>query len=243
MRAFFLDLASNDGLLACVTPEQVVASVPVDHRIDDADLVPLIERTLADAGWEYKDVARVACVTGPGGFTSLRVAVAAVNAMAGVLGIPVCGIHLSEVYRSRFSGARLSPSSRPTPTPQPPPPSGEGVQGVGAGVQKKGKNSEQSLLGIWWLHSTKKHELFLCGFGSFAERVPEPICMSLDQIRSVVHAGDHWMGEFIDEHRRIMDDAGLQPARLQAVESALPGLLAEQTYQKKLLQPWYGRGW
>src|SRR5260221_569253 len=42
--------------------------------------------------------AKIACVLGPGGFTSLRVAVGLTNALAGTLDIPSCGIHLSDLY-------------------------------------------------------------------------------------------------------------------------------------------------
>ena len=101
MHCLFLDLASHHGLLACVTEDAVRASRAVDHRIGDHELVPLIETVLKEAGWNYPDLTQIACVTGPGGFTSLRVAVTCANVLADQLGIPSAGVHLSELYRER----------------------------------------------------------------------------------------------------------------------------------------------
>ena len=137
MHILFLDLGSNKGTLACVDDQSVVHLVTIDHRIDDASLMGLIEKTVKDAGWSYQDLNRIACVVGPGGFTSLRVGVATANALADALEIPVCGIHLSDLYlaRSPHPALRATFSLR-----------GEGI----------GKS-------ILWLHSTKKNELFIRG--------------------------------------------------------------------------------
>jgi len=97
MNTFFLDLASHDGLLACVHDDDVVASEAVDHRVTDADLLPLFESVLQKARWTDKDLTRIACVTGPGGFTSLRVGAAFANTLAYALDVPAAGVHLSDV--------------------------------------------------------------------------------------------------------------------------------------------------
>ncbi len=88
-------------MVAAVADHQILASIQADHRIDDASLVPHIEALLKEAGWSYPDLTNIACVVGPGGFTSLRVAVALANALSHELKIPSCGIHLSDVYRAR----------------------------------------------------------------------------------------------------------------------------------------------
>lgn len=104
MRTLFLDLGSNKGSLACVDDRSVVHLVAIDHRIDDSALMGLIERVVNDAGWTLRDLTHIACVTGPGGFTSLRVGVATANALSDALVIPICGIHLSDLYRERGEG-------------------------------------------------------------------------------------------------------------------------------------------
>ena len=105
MRTFFLDLASHHGTLACVTEERVAALASIDHRLSDHDLQPAIERLLEEAGWTYADLTHVACVTGPGGFTSIRSAIACANIVADQLNIPLAGIHLSELYHARMQPA------------------------------------------------------------------------------------------------------------------------------------------
>ncbi|MDD5751468.1 MAG: tRNA (adenosine(37)-N6)-threonylcarbamoyltransferase complex dimerization subunit type 1 TsaB [Candidatus Peribacteraceae bacterium] len=103
MRILFIDLASHNGLLACVTEHHVVASVPLDHRVDDGELMTMLEKVLQEAGWKFADLTHVACVTGPGGFMSLRVAVALANTLVHQLKIPGTGVHLSDVYAARIS--------------------------------------------------------------------------------------------------------------------------------------------
>ena len=82
MKSLFLDLGSHKGTIACVTDSSVAAITEVDHRIDDRLLTELLEKTLKSADWSYPDITRLACVAGPGGFTSLRVGVAAINALS-----------------------------------------------------------------------------------------------------------------------------------------------------------------
>jgi len=101
MRVLFLDLASHAGTIACVDDSRTVVILPVDHRLQDNQLLPALEETLAKAGWSYGDLTHIACVTGPGGFTSLRSAVALANVLADQLKIPVAGIHVSDVYEAR----------------------------------------------------------------------------------------------------------------------------------------------
>lgn len=73
----------------------------IDHRIGDGELLPEYDAALRAAGWTEKDLTHIACVMGPGGFTSLRVAVAFANTLAHTLKIPSAGIHLSDLYRAR----------------------------------------------------------------------------------------------------------------------------------------------
>lgn len=101
MDTLFLDLASHTGLIAAATDDHVLAQKSVDRRVGDHELMPLVEHILVQAKWEPSDLTRLACVVGPGGFMSLRVAVSLANAFAWGLNIPSAGIHLSDLYRAR----------------------------------------------------------------------------------------------------------------------------------------------
>jgi len=198
MKFLFIDLASRDGMIAAVTEDTVVASEKVSNRISDGEIIPIVESVLGTASWNLKDITHIACVIGPGGFTSLRVAVTFVNVLADQLGIPSAGIHLSELYTSRSS----------------PLPLGEGL-GEGA---------------IYWMHSTKKDQLFVCG-----GKWEEPTLITLHDIPCGL-----WMGELLEEHEKAL---GAERAPLTPLCDILPNIVNLAEYSNEILRPWYGRGW
>lgn len=231
MRILFLDIASRDGLIAAVTPEAVAASKPIDHRITDSELVPTIESVLQRAGWTYQDLTHIACVTGPGGFMSLKVSASAANAIGWTLHIPLAGIHLSDLYAVRASS--LEP--RATSTKE-------------SALVPNARSSQLAARSFLWLHSTKKTELFVRGFGAWAQKWPDAVHMQLqDLLRSLVNCqlstvNCPYSGELVPEHEAALAARGLQPLSMPPVESILPSFLAAQSYGGHALQPWYGRG-
>lgn len=222
MRILFLNLASHPapglnagpGEIACVTEEKVVSIVEVDHRMSDADVPTTIEKVLSDAGWSYQDLTHIACVTGPGGFTSLRVAVSAVNTLSDQLGIPSVGIHVSDLISAR----------------------------VEQRAEDRGQKTEVRE-GFIWLHSTTRTQLFARGFGSFASQWPEPVLLSLDDLVSSIPNKALLAGELLLPQREALDQKHIREADLVPVSDALPRFLSEQMYGKTLLMPWYGRGY
>lgn len=234
MRTLFLDLASHHGLLACIEDDAISASEPVDHRIGDHELIPLFEKTLQTAGWQADDLTHCACVIGPGGFMSLRVAVAFANTLIHQQRIPGAGIHLSDLCAARAP----HPALRAT---------------LSRGERAKGED-------FLWLHSTKKHELFVRGFGSFASLWPEAAHVTVEDFleklflspsasRHPLPEGEGirneilFAGELIPEHEALFRDKMLQPAVLRPLADILPAFLGRQNFTGKLLEPWYGRGW
>lgn len=109
MKILFLDLASNSAsdnegaCIACVSNQKTESIVFADHRMPDDQLMPTLSKALAQAGWTDRDLTHVACVTGPGGFTSLRVAVTLANTYGDQLQIPMAGINLSDLYKERLA--------------------------------------------------------------------------------------------------------------------------------------------
>lgn len=107
MRVLFIDLASHSikpdsgACVACVTDAKTESIRFIDHRIGDNGLMPMLLDVLGDAGWTEKDLTHIACVTGPGGFTSLRMAVTLANIYSDQLKIPLAGVHMSDVYQVR----------------------------------------------------------------------------------------------------------------------------------------------
>ncbi|HVW66493.1 MAG TPA: tRNA (adenosine(37)-N6)-threonylcarbamoyltransferase complex dimerization subunit type 1 TsaB [Candidatus Peribacteraceae bacterium] len=219
MNTLFLDIATHtsssldgsSGMIACVD-DAVVSKIAVDDRMSDTDLMPAVEKALKDAGWNYQDLTQIACVIGPGGFTSLRMGVSLANALADQLKIPSAGVHLSDLYRARVM-------------------------------------SDDFL----WMHSTKKTELFVRGFGSLQSQWPEATLVGIDEFVSTVGAWHgstalttgamplHVCGELIPDHREKIPRWTALP--LRPLADVLPSLLANLLYKTDLLLPWYGRMW
>lgn len=190
---------------------------PLDHRVNDADVLPVIEEAMRATGWNFADLTHIACVIGPGGFMSLRVGVALANTLMHQLKIPGAGIHLSDLYAARLS-----------------------LPGEACSADRGGGGGERQTL---WLHSTKKTELFIRGFGELSKQWPEPVLMSVDALAACrkQHAGSRWIGELIPEHAALLSAMGIEPASLRSLPEVLPDFLAGLTYDSRLLEPWYGR--
>ena len=205
MKYLFLDLASHDACMACVD-QRVLSYEQVANRLSDDELIPLLDRTLKGANWILPDLTHIACVIGPGGFTSLRTAVTFANVLGDQLGIPSAGLHLSDVYAARAENGKRKVQS--------------------------GKSKEEN---IFWVHSTKKDQLFIRG-GQWNE----PTLITLDEIQNSKFKIQHWSGELIDEHKEVIGGTEVQLVPLQDV---LPDLVSQAEYSSKILHPWYGRGW
>ncbi|MFH1610798.1 MAG: tRNA (adenosine(37)-N6)-threonylcarbamoyltransferase complex dimerization subunit type 1 TsaB [Patescibacteria group bacterium] len=55
-----------------------------------------IEKILLDSKKKLQDLKGVVCITGPGGFTSLRIGITTANTIAWVLHIPIIGLEQKE---------------------------------------------------------------------------------------------------------------------------------------------------
>lgn len=222
MNTLFLDLASHAGCLAALDDEHVVSDISVDHRVSDHEVLPLLDQLFVKAGWTIGDMQRIACVTGPGGFTSLRVAVTLANTLADQLGVPMAGVHVSDICRSRLRNSELGigkPSMAPAPSKSP--------------------NSDFRIP-VFWLHSTKATALF---FRDLSDATSEPSLITLDEIKERLPEHCQWTGELIPVHRAVVDAKGCTQAELRPLSEVLPALLATLEYRRSPLEPWYGRGW
>ena len=215
VRTLFLDTASKEPSLALCSKEETLALKPrtLHRRVrghvpqKDSTLIPTLEALLRDAGVTYEDLTHLACVIGPGGFTSLRIGVATANTLAYALGLPSVGVHLSDLWARR-------------------------VQCVQKSVQK-------SVHTFLWLHSTRKTQLFVRGYGSFEKQYPEPTLVELEEAMKLKGP---YVGELIEEHQRAL--TGCEPideTSIVLLKDMLPKFLRDLPYKKQQLVPWYGR--
>lgn len=101
MYTLFINNASQQGQIALCTGTECIAFIPIAARITEAELTADIESVLQTANIAYADVTHLACVHGPGGFTSLRMGVTAVNVIHTLLQIPIAAIHLADLHHAR----------------------------------------------------------------------------------------------------------------------------------------------
>ena len=103
------DAAGSACAVAVRRGGTLLASVAAPMRRGQAErLVPLIESALAEAEVPAQALDAVAVTTGPGGFTGVRIGLAAARGYALALGIPVIGLNRFEV-----TAAGIAPQTAP----------------------------------------------------------------------------------------------------------------------------------
>ena len=76
---------------------EVIEIAPLVGGTFSAQLIPQIVELLSRNGFTKSDIGALAAASGPGSFTGLRIGLAAVKALAEVLGKPIAGVSLLEV--------------------------------------------------------------------------------------------------------------------------------------------------
>jgi tRNA threonylcarbamoyladenosine biosynthesis protein TsaB len=94
--------------LAQCGPEEVcdvLEIVPLEGGAFSAQLVPQIAALLSKHGFDKKDLDGFAVTSGPGSFTGLRVGLAAIKALAEILGKPIVAVSLLEAVAASASAS------------------------------------------------------------------------------------------------------------------------------------------
>ncbi len=232
MPTLFLDTASKNHLLALCDRKKTLVTKNLPEK-GEGELIPKLEEAMKDVNLTYKDLTHLACAIGPGGFTSLRIGVTAVNTMAYALGLPSAGIHLSDLWKSRVRG--VSPFETPrrvTPSDFAEPQRSKIVSRGGHGGAPQGD------AGFLWLHSTRRTQIFVKGFGADGTVTPTGIF----GLEDAVNLKGSYVGELIPEHQELLTQCTPIPEdELVPLEEMLPGFLAKLSYREQQLRPWYGR--
>ena len=84
----------------------VLEVVPLEGGTFSAQLVPQIASLLSKHGFKKQDLDAFAVASGPGSFTGLRVGLAAIKALAEILGKPIVAVSLLEAIATSASSTR-----------------------------------------------------------------------------------------------------------------------------------------
>jgi tRNA threonylcarbamoyladenosine biosynthesis protein TsaB len=90
-------LARGAGKSADGEEFSIIETVPLSGGTFSAQLIPEISTLLARHNFAKHDIDAFAVASGPGSFTGLRVGLAAVKALAEILGKPIAAVSLLEV--------------------------------------------------------------------------------------------------------------------------------------------------
>ena len=107
MLTLFLDFGSSQHVIGLIQEDRTLVLREVAPKTDETLLMPMITELLSTQKLKAADLNRIACVTGPGGFMSLRVGVSLANTLAWSLKIPLAGIHLADLWAPRLSQGSL----------------------------------------------------------------------------------------------------------------------------------------
>src|SRR6185436_9677592 len=102
-----LDTATNTIVVAAGRPDgSLLAANAFGGRYRHSqELLPAVQRLLAGANLQLRDLAGVIVGTGPGALTGLRVGIATAKTLAHELRVPVVGIATSEALLAAADGA------------------------------------------------------------------------------------------------------------------------------------------
>ena len=92
-----INTAKQNEIFTAVFAGQKIFSEKLKVEFHESEkLLPLINHLFKENNFKLKDLRAIFVVSGPGLFTSLRIAISSANALAYALGIPVVGIKTNE---------------------------------------------------------------------------------------------------------------------------------------------------
>ena len=107
MNVLALDTSGPICGVAVLRDKQIVSEhMVLNQRTHSVNLLPMIDESLGEAGLTLNDMHRIACVTGPGSFTGVRIGVSTAKGLSHGSGIPCVALDALEALA--YGAAYLS---------------------------------------------------------------------------------------------------------------------------------------
>lgn len=100
--------AAHCAVALCRGSETLVEHTEVMVKGQAERLMPLLQETLAEAGFTFNDVDAIGCGIGPGNFTGIRISVAAARGFALALSVPAIGVSSLDALAHRLPRPTLA---------------------------------------------------------------------------------------------------------------------------------------
>lgn len=214
---------------------EVAASGAVpDTRAHAEQLMPLVQRVVAEAGLTLADVDRIAVGVGPGPFTGLRVGVVAAVTLGEALGIPVRGVCSLDVL-ARQAVDEQAVEYRQTTTGDPSAEPAEQLtvaeaavnEGVSTGTPVAGRTGGTTAAFVVATDARRK-EWYWASYHADGERVAGPFVTGPDDLPDLPRVGPV-TGNPVGLDAGVLaaiaadlPDAGLEPLYLRRPDAEVP---------------------
>ena len=111
MITLLIDVVSNNSIIALISEEKpkTIEKINLDcNQLHSESIVPALELLISKSTFNYLDIKKVICVTGPGNYTNIRTGLAVAKSISLVNNIDTYGITQHELIAETYQYSPIS---------------------------------------------------------------------------------------------------------------------------------------
>ena len=111
MITLLIDVVSNNSIIALISEEKpkTIEKINLDcNQLHSESIVPALELLISKSTFNYLDIKKVICVTGPGNYTNIRTGLAVAKSISLVNNIDTYGITQHELIAETYQHSSVS---------------------------------------------------------------------------------------------------------------------------------------
>lgn len=111
MITLLIDVVSNNSIIALISEEnpKTLEKINLDcNQLHSESIVPALELLISKSTFNYLDIKKVICVTGPGNYTNIRTGLAVAKSISLVNNIDTYGITQHELIAETYQYSPIS---------------------------------------------------------------------------------------------------------------------------------------